>query len=91
MGKLIFIMIVVILLIFMWQNKIKIKWKTFFKKGFKVENGPWGVYCYDGKQGSFKTYSIVEFLLENKDKRIYSNVKSLKVVDTADRRVYDAL
>ena len=80
MGKLIFIMIVVILLIFMWQNKIKIKWKTFFKKGFKVENGPWGVYCYDGKQGSFKTYSIVEFLLENKDKRIYSNVKSLKGV-----------
>lgn len=80
MGKFIFIMIVVILLIFMWQNKIKIKWKTFLKKGFKVENGPWGVYCYDGKQGSFKTYSIVEFLLQNKDKRIYSNVKSLKGV-----------
>lgn len=80
MGKLILIMIVVIIFIFMTTHKVKIKWGTFLKKGFKVEKGPWGVYCYEGKQGSFKTYSIVEFLLQNKDKRIYSNVQSLKGV-----------
>lgn len=80
MFKLLLILVVVIVGMIMYQNKIKIKWHTFFKKGFKVENGPWGVYCYDGKQGSFKTYSVVEFLLENKDKRIYSNVTSIQGV-----------
>ena len=37
------------------KNKIKIKWKTFFKRGFKKEKNIWGVYCYCGKQGSSKT------------------------------------
>lgn len=80
MFKYLLILGVVILVIVCYQNKIRIKWHTFFKKGFKIETGPWGVYCYDGKQGSFKTYSVVEFLLANKDKRIYSNVKSIKGV-----------
>lgn len=80
MYKLLIIVLLIAVLAFMRSNKIKIKWKTFFKKGFKIDNGPYGVYCYDGKQGSFKTYSVVEFLLENKDKRIYSNIRSLKGV-----------
>lgn len=80
MFKMFFSMIPIILLLICWKNKIRIKWKTFFKKGFKVDRGPFGVYCYDGKQGSFKTYSVVEFLLEHKDERIYSNVKSIKGV-----------
>lgn len=80
MLKLILILVVVIVIIKFHSEKIKIKWKTFFRKGLKVEQGPWGVYCYDGKQGSFKTYSVVEFLLENKDKRIYSNVTSIQGV-----------
>lgn len=72
--------VVIIIGLIMYQNKVRIKFKTFFRKGFKVDRGPFGVYCYDGKQGSFKTYSVVEYLLENKDKRIYSNVKSIKGV-----------
>lgn len=54
--------------------------KTFFKKGFAPQRGRFGVYCYCGKQGSGKTYSAVEFLLSNKDMKIYSNVRSLKGV-----------
>ena len=42
MLKLALLLIVVIVFVIMYQNKIKIKWDTFFKKGFKVENGPWG-------------------------------------------------
>lgn len=80
MLKYILIFLVVVVIVYIYQNKIIIKFKTFLKKGFRTKDGPWGVYCYDGKQGSFKTYSILEFLLENKDKRIYSNMKSIKGV-----------
>lgn len=62
------------------SNKIKIKWKTFFKKGFAPKRGKFGIYCYCGKQGQGKTYSAVEYLLQNKDKRIYSNVKTIQGV-----------
>lgn len=52
----------------------KIKWKTFFRKGFAPKRGKFGIYCYCGKQGSGKTYSVVEFLLNNSHLPIYSNV-----------------
>lgn len=76
-------LILVIVLIFAFLVKFrhtKIKFKTFFKKGFAPQRGRFGVYCYCGKQGSGKTYSAVEFLLSNKDMKIYSNVRSLKGV-----------
>lgn len=60
--------------------KLQVKWRTFFHKGFKVSRGNFGVYCYCGKQGRGKTYSVVEFLKENKDKEIYCNIKDLKGV-----------
>lgn len=80
MFKYLLILLIVILFISFYKNKIKIKWPTFFKKGFKANRGKFGIYCYCGKQGSFKTYSAVEFLLQNKDKRIYSNITSLQGV-----------
>lgn len=81
MIKFLLIILLLALFVFIKKNHIKVKWKTFFKKGFKVKKGPYGVYCYDGKQGKFKTYSVVEFLLDNKDKKIYSNVTSIKGVE----------
>lgn len=80
MLKFIIILVVVITIIYCYQNKIKIKWKTFLKKGFAPKRGKFGVYCYCGKQGQGKTYSVVEFLLQNKDKKIYSNIKTLEGV-----------
>ena len=67
------LIVLVIILIFRFKNT-RIKFKTFFKRGFKPIRGIFGVYCYCGKQGSGKTYSVVEFLLNNSDKQIYSNV-----------------
>lgn len=80
MVKILFIVLVTAIVVFFHTNKIKIKWKTFFKKGFAPKRGKFGVYCYCGKQGQGKTYSAVEYLLQNKDKRIYSNVKTIQGV-----------
>ena len=80
MIKYIIILFIVVGMIYMYQNKIKIKFHTFLKKGFRANRGRFGVYCYDGKQGNFKTYSVCEFLIQNKDMKIYSNIKSLKGV-----------
>lgn len=72
------ILIVFIIILFIKFRHTKIKWKTFFRKGFAPKRGKFGVYCYCGKQGSGKTYSVVEFLRQNKDIPIYANVSTLK-------------
>jgi len=69
----IFIIVLIIFLIIHFRHT-KIKWKTFFHKGFAPKRGKFGVYCYCGKQGKGKTYSVVEFLFNNPDYEIYSNV-----------------
>lgn len=72
--------ILLLLLIFVILFKFrhtKIKFKTFLRKGFAPKRGKFGVYCYCGKQGSGKTYSCVEFLLNNSDLPIYANLKSM--------------
>lgn len=74
------ILIVFVIALIIKFRHTKIKWKTFFKKGFAPKRGKFGVYCYDGKQGSGKTYSCVEFILNMLHMPIYSNVH-LKNVD----------
>lgn len=78
MYIIIFIFCFLIFLIIRFRHT-KIKFKTFFKKGFAPKRGKFGVYCYCGKQGSGKTYSVVEFLKnQDKDIKIYSNISSIK-------------
>ena len=78
MYLLIFIVIFIVFLLIRFRHT-KIKFKTFFKKGFAPKRGRFGVYCYCGKQGSGKTYSVVEFLKQqDKDIKIYSNISSIK-------------
>lgn len=79
--KLLLFLILLIVIYLLWFYHIKIKFKTFFKKGFKVDKKPYGVYCFCGKQGKGKTYSVVEFLEDHKDMKIFANIKSLKNVD----------
>lgn len=69
-----FIIIIFIFILFIKFRHTRIKWKTFLKKGFAPTRGKFGVYCYCGKQGSGKTYSVVEFLNNNNNLPIYSNV-----------------
>lgn len=77
MFKYIFILALMIGAFWLFKNKIKIKWKTFFQKGFKREKNIWGVYCYCGKQGSSKTGNVISYLYENRDKVIYANLTSI--------------
>lgn len=64
--------------LFYFFRDTKIKWRTFFLKGFAPKRGKFGIYCYCGKQGQGKTYSVVEYLKENSDLPIYANIKSIK-------------
>ena len=77
----IIIFIIVLLIILIRFRHTHIKWKTFFKKGFAPTRGKFGVYCYCGKQGSGKTYSSVEFILQNSNLPIFSNVSTIKNVN----------
>ena len=74
-----------------YVKKIKIKLDTFFEKGFVPTKGPYGVYCFCGKQGKGKTYSVVEFLKDNNDLPIYSNIKSIEGIDYTYFEGFDEL
>lgn len=77
----IFIIVIIIFLLIRFRHT-KIKFKTFLKKGFAPKRGRFGVYCYCGKQGSGKTYSVVEFLkLQSKNMKIYANIDTLKGIN----------
>ena len=81
MKIVLFIIIVIFAIFLFWciSNKVKIKWRTFLKRGFAPRRGNFGVYCYDGKQGKGKTYSIVEYLLDNKDNiEVFCNIKGIQ-------------
>lgn len=79
------IAIVVILVLIFYLKfvyKIKVKWSTFFKKGFRPKRGQFGLYTYVGKQGKGKTYSMVEYLIDhNKNIKVFSNINNIDGVD----------
>lgn len=89
MLYIIIIIFVVVLLIRFRHTRIK--WRTFFRKGFAPKRGKFGVYCYCGKQGSGKTYSVVEFLNQNKDIPIYANINTLKGINYTYFNGFDEL
>lgn len=71
-------LILFIAIVFMVKNKIVLRVDTFFRKGFKKYDDNYGIYCFCGKQGDGKTYSVVDFLSEiAKNKKIITNVESL--------------
>lgn len=78
----IFLVLALILLYKFFKNN-KIKLGTFVKKGIRVVRGRFGVYIYDGKQGSGKTASAIGFIFENisDDRPVYANMKSIKSIN----------
>lgn len=69
----------IILIIYLLINKVRIKLRTFKGKGFRPIRGNFGLYVYCGKQGQGKTYSMVEYLLDNKkDIQVYCNIAGIK-------------
>lgn len=77
-----FIIFLVIIIVLCFVYKIRIKWSTFFQRGFLPVRGDFGVYCYCGKQGTGKTYSVVEYLLDNrKDIEVYCNIGGIRGIE----------
>lgn len=77
MIQFIIFLVIIILFVFLIRQKIKIKFKTFFQKGFSPEINQYGVYCYCAKQGGGKTFSCISYLYEHRDKELYANLKSI--------------
>lgn len=78
MLLLIFSFIFIILIVWIVKNKIVLRVDTFFRKGFKKNDDKYGVYCFTGKQGDGKTYSLVDTLSQTgKNKIKICNIKSL--------------
>ena len=76
------ILLLGVILLLCWKFKVKIKWKTFIKRGFAPKRGNFGLYVYDGKQGKGKTYSLVEYILDNRNSiEVFSNIKGIKNID----------
>lgn len=74
MFKIFLYIIPVAIIYILIVKKVKIKWKTFFEKGFKPNKNIYGIYCYCGKQGSGKTLSITEYCNDKIDSDKSKNV-----------------
>ena len=64
------------------KKKLIIRFDTFFRKGFAKIEDRYGVYCWVGKQGDGKTYSLVDWLTEIKkgtNKKVITNVYSYHI------------
>lgn len=81
MGLIILIAIPLLVVILLMINKIYIDWRSFLSKTLPLDMGVFGVYCFTGKQGSGKTYSLTKYIKKHHDgKKIYSNlfIKGIK-------------
>lgn len=68
--------ILLLVIILLWVNKIHVDTKSFFAPTLPLATGKFGVYCFTGKQGSGKTYSLTKYVLSHvsDDQVLYSNV-----------------
>lgn len=75
MGLVLTVGIIVMILILLKVNKINIDWASLLAKTLPLDRGIFGVYCFEGKQGSGKTYALTKYLIrEGTNKKIYSNM-----------------
>lgn len=56
--------------------KVKIDFKTFIQKGIKSINDDFGIFLITGYQGSGKTWYSIYLMEKEKNKIIYTNIKS---------------
>lgn len=78
----VFILITVLVAIIMFNNKLSIDWTSFIQKSLPLDRSVFGVYCFTGKQGSGKTYSLVKYIKKHVDlktTKVYSNINIIGV------------
>jgi hypothetical protein len=59
-----------------YMLKIKIDFKSFFQKGTKNISDNFGIFLITGYQGSGKTWYSIYLMEKEKNKKIYTNIKS---------------
>lgn len=86
------IVLLIIIIVLCIVYKVRIKLRTFLYRGFLPRRGNFGVYCYCGKQGTGKTYSVVEYLLDNrKNIEVFCNIKGIKNINYTHFTGFDEL
>ncbi len=81
-APILFIILAICLVVYCFKAKVRIKFKTFKGKSFRPRRGKWGTYTYVGSQGKGKSYSLVEYLVDNsKNIQVFSNILDVKNVD----------
>ena len=76
------IIVAIVILAKVIENKLVIRFDTIFRKGFSIIKDRYGIYCFTGKMGDGKTYSIVDFISEivkKTKKKVITNVYSYYV------------
>ena len=58
--------------------KIKIDFKSFFQRGIKTINDDFAIRLITGYQGSGKTWYSIYLMEKEKNKKIYTNIKSYR-------------
>lgn len=76
MATVIIAALLVLGIFWMLTNKISVDLQSFFRPTLPLERGKFGVYCFTGKQGSGKTYSLVKYIRKHtkRDTKVYSNI-----------------
>lgn len=72
----IIIIAIVAVIVYFIKNKIHVDFGSFSRRTLPLARGKFGVYCFTGKQGSGKTYSVTKFISHNRRKytKVYSNI-----------------
>ena len=77
-----FIVFIVLIIILCIVFKIRVHFKSFFKKGYYAKRGPYGTRVYSGPQGCGKTTSLATFIFDNRNKIfLFSNVDFKKPIE----------
>ena len=77
------VVLTLLIIKFIVIDKVRIKWNTFFKKGFIPTRQSFGLYTYTGNQGKGKTYSLIEYVYDNnKNCVFFGNIKDISCVTT---------
>lgn len=68
-----------------FKNHVHIKFRTFKGRGFRPDRGDFGLFVYCGSQGKGKTYSLVEYLVDNSKKiQVFSNISNILNVENIE-------
>lgn len=89
--QILIIVFIVVVIIFVVKAKIHVDFPSFLHPTLPLAIGVFGVYCFTGKQGSGKTYSLNKFIRKHaRGKQIYSNL-TLKGIKYTHLKTIDEL